>query len=141
MRTAGFCPPLIVTNPTPDSWEILGARRVSARSSTADNGSVGDDSDNVTIGVSAGFTLLYRGGVGRSTGRNVPLALIDCCTSCSATSMLSSRSNCSVMIEMPAELDDVICCSPGIWPNCRSSGAVTEDAITSGPAPGYVVAT
>ena len=25
---------------------------------------------------------------------------------------------------------------PGIWPNWRSKGAVTEEAITSGPAPG-----
>ena len=35
-----------------------GASRVSARSSTAESGSVGDDSDSVTIGVSAGLTLL-----------------------------------------------------------------------------------
>ena len=34
------------------------------------------------------------------------------------------------------ELVDVISERPGIWPNCRSSGAVTLEAITSGPAPG-----
>ncbi|MEJ0000007.1 MAG: hypothetical protein WDO13_13035 [Verrucomicrobiota bacterium] len=44
--------------------------------------------------------------------------------------------NCSVMTELPSELIDVICCRPGTWPNCRSSGAVTEEAITSGLAPG-----
>ena len=30
---------------------------------------------------------------------------------------------------------------PGIWPNCRSSGEVTSDVITSGLAPGYSVVT
>ena len=38
--------------------------------------------------------------------------------------------------EPPPELTDVICCRPGICPNCRSSGAVTDEAITCGPAPG-----
>ena len=37
------------------------------------------------------------GGVGRSGGRNVPDALIDCCTSCSATSMFRLSLNCSVI--------------------------------------------
>ena len=40
MRTAGFWPPLMLTRPTPASCEILGARRVSARSSTLVSGSV-----------------------------------------------------------------------------------------------------
>ena len=61
---------------------------------------------------------------------------MDCCTSCSATSMLRLRLNCRVMTELPSELVEVICCRPGTWPNCRSRGAVTEDAITSGLAPG-----
>ena len=90
----------------------------------------------MSTGASAGFTLLYTGGFGRSRGRNVPLAFTAACTSCSATSMLSARSNWSVMTELPKELVEVICLRPGIWPNCRSSGAVTELAITSGPAPG-----
>jgi len=66
----------------------------------------------------------------------VPAALIDACTSCSATSMFSSSMNCSVMIELPCELIDVISFKPGTWPNCRSSGAVIDEAITSGLAPG-----
>ncbi len=41
-----------------------------------------------------------------------------------------------MITEAPAELADVIWFSPGIWPNCRSSGAVTDDVITSGLAPG-----
>ena len=44
--------------------------------------------------------------------------------------------NCSVTTEQPPELVEVIWLSPGTWPNCRSSGAVTDDAITSGLAPG-----
>jgi len=35
-----------------------------------------------------------------------------------------------------AGADEVICFRPGIWPNWRSRGAVTEEAITSGPPPG-----
>ena len=36
------------------------------------------------------------------------------------------------MTEAPPELVDDICTSPGIWPNWRSSGAVTLEVITSG---------
>jgi len=58
------------------------------------------------------------------------------CTSCSATSSPSDRSNCSVMTEAPPELVEDISSSPGIWPSCFSSGAVMADVITSGLAPG-----
>jgi len=40
------------------------------------------------------------------------------------------------MTEAPAELVEDICLRLGIWPNCRSSGAVTAEVITSGLAPG-----
>ena len=40
------------------------------------------------------------------------------------------------MTEAPDELVDDIWFSPGIWPNWTSSGAVTEEVITSGLAPG-----
>ena len=36
------------------------------------------------------------------------------------------------MTEPPPEVMEVICCRPGIWPNWRSSGAVTDGAMTSG---------
>src|SRR5882762_1221586 len=98
----------MLTRPTPGSCEIFGASRVSARSSIFDNGSSADVSASVRIGVSAGLVLLYVGGVGRSAGRYVPDALIDCCTSCSATSMLRLRLNCRVMTELPSELVEVI---------------------------------
>ena len=39
---------------------------------------------------------------------------------------------------LPKELTEVICASPLIWPNCRSSGVVTDEAITSGLAPGIL---
>ncbi len=51
-------------------------------------------------------------------------------------SMFRSRPNCRVMMELPKELVEVIWFRPGIWPNWRSSGAVTEEAMTSGLAPG-----
>ena len=69
-------------------------------------------------------------------GRKVLAALIAACTCCSATSMFCSRLNCRVMTEQPKELVEVIWLSPGICPNCRSSGAVIDDAITSGAAAG-----
>ena len=55
--------------------------------------------------------------------------------------MSRPRSNCSVTWLMPNELDDVITASDGIWPNCRSSGAVTSEAMVSGLAPGSWVVT
>ena len=58
MRTAGFWPPLMLTRPTPGNCEIFGAKRVSARSSTAESGMSSDVSANVRMGVSAGFDLL-----------------------------------------------------------------------------------
>ena len=45
------------------------------------------------------------------------------------------------MMEAPPELLEVIWPRPGIWPNWRSSGAVTVVEITSGLAPGYRVVT
>ena len=63
-------------------------------------------------------------------------ALIAACTCCSATSMFCSRLNWRVTIELPKELVEVIWLSPGTCPNCRSRGAVTDEVITSGLAPG-----
>ena len=64
-----------------------------------------------------------------STGRTSPL------TPRTSTSDIS-RSNWSVTVAAPPELTEVICVRPGIWPNWRSSGAVTAEVITSGLAPG-----
>jgi len=98
----------MLTSPTPASSEIFWTRRVSARSSTWVRGRVFEVRARVRMGASAGFTLLYTGGVGRSLGRNVKAALIAACTSCSATSRLRSRLNCRVINELPLELVDVI---------------------------------
>src|SRR5437868_3010872 len=100
-----------------------------------------DVSASVRIGVSAGLLLLYVGGAGSVRGSTLVAALIAACTSCSALSMLRSRSNCSVICELPWLDTDVICASDGIWPNCRSSGVVTADAIVSALAPGSIVLT
>ena len=39
---------------------------------------------------------------------------------------------------MPNELDDVIVCSDGIWPNCRSSGAVDQRSDSIGIGAGQL---
>ncbi len=108
MRTAGFCPPLMVTRPTPGSCEIFWASRVSASSCTSGSGSVSERSARVRIGASAGLTLAYMGGAGRSDGNRLPAALMAAWTSCSATSRLRLRLNCSVMTEEPAEVAELI---------------------------------
>src|SRR5258705_381969 len=46
--------------------------------------------------------------------------------------MLRDRSNWTVIALLPSALLDVICVTPRICPNCRSSGWVTEDALISG---------
>ena len=69
MRTAGFSPPEMLTNPTPVTCEIFGDSCVSARSSTADSGISVEFSASVSTGASAGFDLLYTGGAGRFAGR------------------------------------------------------------------------
>ena len=76
------------------------------------------------------------GGIGRSVGRNVLAALMAACTVCSAISKSKLRLNCKVMTDAPPELADDIWLSPGIWPNWRSKGAVTDEVMTSGLAPG-----
>src|SRR4029077_13647118 len=91
---------------------------------------------SVNIGASAGFTLAYMGGAGRSDGSRLPAALMAACTSCSAMSRLRVTVNCSVITDAPPELVEDIWLRPGICPNCTSSGAVTADVMTSGLAPG-----
>src|SRR5258707_6752534 len=62
MRTAGFWPPLMLTRPTPLSWEILGARRVSTRSSTCESGMELEVTAKVSTGASAGVGFIEMGG-------------------------------------------------------------------------------
>ncbi len=56
-RTAGFWPPLMLTSPTPGSWLIFCARRVSANSSTLGRDRVSEERARVRMGASAGFVL------------------------------------------------------------------------------------
>src|SRR5260370_33400865 len=37
---------------------------------------------------------------------------------------------------LPKPLEEVICVTPAMRPNCRSSGVATEEAMVSGLAPG-----
>src|SRR6516162_4574647 len=93
------------------------------------------------IGASAGLTLRYVGLAGRLAGRNVRAALIPAWTSRAAKSMSRPRSNCMVMEVVPRELEEVISVRPAMWPNWRSRGAATEDAMISALAPGRIAAT
>jgi hypothetical protein len=56
--------------------------------------------------------------------------------SCAAASMLRSRANCTVMVVSPWELVELICSTPAMVENWRSSGVATEEAMVSGLAPG-----
>ena len=62
-------------------------------------------------------------------------------TSRAAPSTSRLRSNCRVTEQTPSVLEEVIWLTPAICPNWRSSGVATEEAITSGLAPGSAVAT
>ncbi len=126
----------MLTIPTPLICASFCAMRVSTRSCSCGSGSVLEVIARVITGVSAGLTLLYTGGAGKSFGSRLFAALIAACTSCSATSSSTSRENLRVMTEAPPELLEDSCVSPGICPNWRSSGAVTALVITSGLAPG-----
>ncbi|MDT4860398.1 hypothetical protein FQZ97_949570 [compost metagenome] len=117
MRTAGRWPPARVTRPTPLVCASFWARRVSTRSKTCGNGRLAERIARVSTGVSAGLTLLYTGGAGRSSGSRLLAPLIAACTSCSATSRCTSRLKRRVITEAPAELLEDICCKPAIWPN------------------------
>ncbi len=47
-----------------------------------------------------------------------------------------SRTNCKVIVDVPNELVEFIDANPLICPNCRSSGVVIDETITSALAPG-----
>src|SRR6266436_2489305 len=46
------------------------------------------------------------------------------------------RSNCRVTFVEPRPLEEVICVTPAMRLNCRSSGVATAEAMVSGLAPG-----
>src|SRR5258708_19626526 len=87
------------------------------------------------IGASAGLTFRYVGGDGRVLGSWPPAALIAVWMSCAAPSMLRLRSNCTVIELFPSVLDEAICVTPGIWPNCRPSAPLTHHPTSSHPPP------
>src|SRR4051812_27053668 len=91
MRTAGFWPPEMVTSPTPGSCEILGARRVSAKSSTEDSGIELEVSPSVRMGASAGVGLAYTGGVGGGRGGGKTAGVFEAPPPPSAAAKFSAR--------------------------------------------------
>src|SRR5204863_9343441 len=50
--------------------------------------------------------------------------------------MFRSRSNCTVIDELPGKLVELMEVTPAIVANCFSSGSATAEAIVSGLAPG-----
>lgn len=123
------------------TWLIFCARRVLTKFCTSVSGNVSELMASESTGASAGLTLAYTGGAGRSVGSRELPALMAACTSCSATSSAKPRPNCKVTMDTPAALVDAMRSNPGICPNWRSSGALTVRLITSGLAPGYRVCT
>src|ERR1017187_8834647 len=101
---------------------------------------VSDVSARVTMGASAGLTLLYTGGIGSCGGRKFCAAFIACQAARPAEPKLwlrtRLRTNRRVMTDAPSELVEIMWFRPGPWPRCRSSGALTAEATTSGLPPG-----
>src|SRR5208337_1919296 len=58
------------------------------------------------------------------------------CTSRAAALMSRFKSNCSVTLEDPRLLDEVISVTDAMRVNWRSSGVATDEAMVSGLAPG-----
>src|SRR5260370_18814987 len=55
--------------------------------------------------------------------------------------MARLRSNWRVMPVEPRPLEEVICVTPAMRPNCRSKGVATAEAMVSGLAPGRLAPT
>ena len=55
---------------------------------------------------------------------------------CDESSMDDLLPKLKIESVVPAELTELICTRLGICPNCTSSGAVTDEVMTSGLAPG-----
>src|SRR5215472_9093167 len=81
------------------------------------------------------------GGYVITWGRNLLAAVIAAWMSWAARSMLRLRSNWMTTWVTPSELSEVNWVTPAIWPNWRSNGAATEDAMVSALAPDSVAVT
>ena len=141
MRTAGRALPPICTWPTPLICESFCPMIESDTSYSSLCGSTLERTARTRIGESAGLIFLYVGRLGKFAGSCPDDALMAACTSRAAASILRFRSNCSVTEVDPARLLEVISVTPAIFPNWRSSGVATDDAMISGLAPGSVAET
>src|SRR4051812_48719949 len=116
--------------------EMRCATIVSAYSSRSVKRIVGDVTKKERTGESPGFTLRKEGGEGIPGGRSGMASAMAVSTSTVAPSISRPRLNCSVMLEDPWLLFEVIESSPAMVVNCRSRGVATDDAMVSGLAPG-----
>src|SRR5438874_2726921 len=135
-RTPGRELPPTKTWPMPSICAIFWARMESPTSYICGCVMTSEVMARIMIGASAGLTLRQFGFDGRFAGSCPRAALIAACTSRAAASMSRSSSNCSVTLVDPEELFEVICVTPAMRPNCRSSGVATAEAIVCGSAPG-----
>ena len=136
MRTAGFWPPLMLTRPTPGSCEIFWASRVSARSSHL--------RQRQRVGRQRQREDRRVGGIGLAVDRRVGQIARQEGAGGVDRRLHLLLGDVDVQFELELQRDDRAAVGtggghlvrPGTWPNCRSSGAVTDEAITSGLAPG-----
>ena len=135
-RTARLRSPPMKICDTPEMVESCWARMLSAQSLVSMIGNSSDCTEMMMIGLSDGLTFQKVGGVGRLRGNWPVAAVILACTSSAAASMLRSRSNWMVIEVAPSTEFEVICATPGICANWRSSGWATAVAMVSGLAPG-----
>src|SRR5262249_55378012 len=89
-----------------------------------------------TTGCEAGFCLRNVGGEGNPDGSSGIAAAMAVCTSTAALSSPRSSANCSVTLDVPVLLEEIIESTPAIVVNCRSSGLATVAAMVEGSAPG-----
>ena len=114
---------------------------VSAYSSSVHNGTVSDCIEIKRIGWSAGLTLRNVGGVGMPAGSRGAAWVMAAWTSRAAPSSSRLRLNCSVTCVNPTPFVEDIESSPSMVENCRSIGVATDEAISSGLAPGRLALT
>ena len=135
-RTAGRWPPPMLTRPTPGCCEIFCARRVSAIDSISGQvhrlGGQRQGQDRrvgrVHLGVDRRRRQVGRQQVARGVDRGLHLLFGDVQAYVEAELKCDDRG--------AGRVDENIWFRLGISPNCTSSGAVTEEVITSGLAPG-----
>ena len=139
MRMAGFCSPPMLTWPTPrDLADLLGELDVGVVVDLGQRQRVGGHRQEQDRRVGRVHLAIgrRRRQIRAAAGRSA--ALMAAWMSLAAASMLRSRSNCTTTVVVPSPLDEVVCVTPGICANCRSSGWATDEAMVVGAGAGQL---